>query len=166
MVVGAQGNYVTDEDDEKRSEYEQQVTQWDFTGREIQTLIEGLLDEPEETAPIIILTTDEGPNPADMVTSAPDIVWTKATDEQLDQKFTIFAAYRLPGVDETCLYPGMSSVNTFRVVLDLYFDARLPLLPDRNYSHRDKSHPSDLTEITDRLPPSSAGSDTERACPP
>jgi hypothetical protein len=165
-VVDAEGRYVTDADDRERAEYEQQVTQWDFVSREMKTLIEGLLDEPEETAPIIILTTDEGPNPADMVTSGPDIVWSKATDEQLDQKFTIFAAYRLPGVNETCLYPGMSSVNTFRVVLDLYFDAGLPLLPDRNYSHRDKSHPSDLTEITDRLPPSSAGSDTDRACPP
>ena len=165
-VVDANGGYVTDEDDSRRPEREQQATQWDFVSREMRRLIEGLLEEPEETAPIIILTTDEGPNPSDMPMSGPNIAWSEATDEQLDQKFTIFAAYRLPGVDQTCLYPGMSSVNTFRVVFDLYFDANLPVLPDRNYIHRDRDHPYDLTDVTDRLPPSSAGSDIERDCPP
>jgi hypothetical protein len=165
-VVDAEGNYVTDEEDAARSAQERHATQWAFVSREMRSLIEGLLDEPEETAPIIILTTDEGPNPSDMPTSGPNIEWYEATDQQLDQKFTIFGAYRLPGMTETCLYPGMSSVNTFRVVFDLYFDAGLPLLPDRNYIHRDKDHPYDLTEVTDRLPASSVGSDTETTCAP
>ena len=73
------------------------------------------------------------------------VVW------QLDQKFSIFAAYYLPGVDASELYPTMSSVNTFRLILDLYFDADLPLLPDRAWIHRDKHHPFDLTDVTDRL---------------
>ncbi|HEV2951157.1 MAG TPA: hypothetical protein VGZ51_03545, partial [Actinomycetota bacterium] len=172
-VVDAEGRYVTDEAATERSLAERQEDQWAFVDREMRSLIAGLLEGPEETRPIIILTTDEGPNPDVMPMiefNDPgsgcncDIDWSRATDEHLDEKFSIFAAYYLPGVAETCLYPGMSSVNTFRVVFDLYFDAEMPLLPDRNYIHRDRSHPYDLSDVTDRLPPSSAGSETSTPC--
>jgi hypothetical protein len=56
-------------------------------------------------------------------------------------------------VSDSGLYPGLSSVNSFRLVFNHYFDADLPLLPDRNYIHRDKHHPYVLTDVTDRLPP-------------
>ena len=45
----------------------------------------------------------------------------------------------------------MSSVNAFRLVFDLYFDADLPLLPDRAWIHSDKHHPFNLTDVTERL---------------
>lgn len=163
-VVDAEGGYVTEQADEGRSFPERYRTQWSFVHRQMTSLIQGLLDKPEETRPIIILTTDEGPNPRDMPETENNIDWASATDAQLDQKFAIFAAYYLPGVSNTCMYAGMSSVNTFRLVFDLYFDANLPLLPDRNYIHRDRRHPYDLTEITDRLPSSSAGSATPTNC--
>lgn len=163
-VVDGEGRYVTEEADNGRSFPERYRAQWSFVHREMTTLIQGLLDEPEETRPIIILTTDEGPNPRDMPETENNIDWASATDAQLDQKFAIFAAYYLPGASNTCMYAGMSSVNTFRLVFDLYFDANLPLLPDRNYIHRDRRHPYDLTEITDRLPSSSAGSATQTSC--
>lgn len=164
-VVDADGRYVTEEADEGRSFPERYRPQWSFVHREMKSLIQGLLDEPEETRPIIILTTDEGPNPRDMPETENNIDWASANDAQLDQKFAIFAAYYLPDVSNTCMYPGMSSVNTFRLVFDLYFDANVPLLPDRNYIHRDRRHPYDLTEITDRLPSSSVGSATPTSCP-
>jgi hypothetical protein len=47
--------------------------------------------------------------------------------------FSIFNALRLPGVPDTVLYDRLSPVNNFRVVLDRYFDAKLPLLQDRSY---------------------------------
>lgn len=164
-VVDADGRYVTKEVDEGRSWAERYRTQWSFVHREMTSLIQRLLDEPEEARPIIILTTDEGPNARDMPRTETNIDWSSANDAQLDQKFAIFAAYYLPGVSNTCMYAGMSSINTFRLVFDLYFDANLPLLPDRNYIHRDRDHPYDLTEITDRLPSSSAGSATPTSCP-
>jgi hypothetical protein len=163
-VVDAEGQYVTEEADDRRSFPERYQAQWSFVHREMTTLIQGLMDGPEETRPIIILTTDEGPNPRDMPETENNIDWANANDAQLDQKFGIFAAYYLPDVSNTCMYPGMSSVNTFRLVFDLYFDANLPLLPDRNYIHRDRRHPYDLTEVTDRLPSSSAGSASPTSC--
>lgn len=152
FVVDAEGRYVTARSDASRTAVEQYQTQWGFVDREMRSLIEGLLAGPEESRPIIILTTDEGPNPPNMPLIEGDIDWSKATDAQLDQKFSIFAAYYLPGVDASELYPGMSSVNSFRFVFDRYFDAGLGLLPDRSYIHQDKHHPYVLTDVTDRLP--------------
>jgi hypothetical protein len=163
-VVDDAGRYVTEEADEQRSFTERYRAQWSFVHREMKNLIQGLLEGPEESRPIVILTTDEGPNPRDMPETGNNIDWASATDAQLDQKFAIFAAYYLPGESDSCLYAGMSSVNTFRLVFDLYFEANLPLLPDRNYIHRDRRHPYDLTEVTDRLPNSSAGSATSTSC--
>jgi hypothetical protein len=40
-------------------------------------------------------------------------------------------------------------VNTFRAVLNLYFDAGLPLLEDRNYIFRSLDHLFDFTDVTD-----------------
>jgi hypothetical protein len=45
----------------------------------------------------------------------------------------------------------MSSVNTFRMLLDRYWGADLPLLEDRAWVSK-KAKPYDMTEITDRLP--------------
>jgi len=150
-VVDADGRYVPRDVDAGRTVAEQQATQWGFVGRELERIIDPLLAGPDAEDPIIVLTTDEGPNPDGMPTVGGDLAWGSATDAQLDQKFSIFAGYYLPGVDTSGLYPTMSSVNTFRLILDLYFDADLPLLPDRAWIHRDKHHPFDLTDVTDRL---------------
>jgi hypothetical protein len=42
-------------------------------------------------------------------------------------------AIRLPGAAPELLYPAMSPVNTFRVILNQYFGTSLGLLPDRSY---------------------------------
>lgn len=163
-VVDADGNYVSAEEDEARPPTERYRSQYAFVDREMRELIAALLDVPEEEQPIIILTPDHGPNTPGMREVEGDIDWEGASDGELDLKFSIFTAYHLPGVDDTCLYEGMSSVNQFRLVFDLYFDAGLPLLPDRSYLHRNRSHPYDLTDVTDRLPATGAGSDTETRC--
>ncbi len=64
--------------------------------------------------PVIILQSDHG-FPAD------------------DQKIKILDAFYLPGGDPSAIYPSISAVNTFRVVLDQYFNAGLGLLEDRSY---------------------------------
>ena len=50
------------------------------------------------------------------------------------EELAILNAYYLPGVDaEELLYPKISPVNTFRVILNAYFQENLPLLEDRSY---------------------------------
>ena len=59
----------------------------------------------------------------------------------------------LPGDGSPSPSTTLSSMNTFRLIFDRYFDADLPLLPDRSYTSAGKFRPYDMTEITDRLPP-------------
>jgi len=151
-VVDEDGAYVTAAADRRRTSLEQREAQWRVVDRSVRAMLEPLLSGPEETRPIIVLTTDEGPNPDGMPVVKGDIAWSRATDAQLDQKFSIFAAYYLPGSGAPGPGPTMSSVNAWRFVLDRYFDAGLGLLPDRSFIHQDKSHPYVLTDITDRLP--------------
>lgn len=152
FVVDEDGNYVSDGADRSRTLLEQHESQWRTVDRAVRGMLEPLLAGPEETRPIIVLTTDEGPNPDGMPIVKGDIAWSRATDAQLDQKFSIFAAYYLPGSDEPGPAPTMSSVNAWRFVLNRYFDAGFDLLPDRSFIHQDKSHPYVLTDVTDRLP--------------
>ena len=65
--------------------------------------------------PIIILQGDHGP-------------WLQPKDKL----FRILNAYYLPGRSDK-LYPGISPVNSFRLVFDEYFGGNYPLLEDRSY---------------------------------
>jgi hypothetical protein len=56
-------------------------------------------------------------------------------------------AYYFPGEAKKTLYPTLSPVNTFRLVLDDYFNGKYDLLPDINYASSDKK-PFDFTEIS------------------
>jgi hypothetical protein len=47
-------------------------------------------------------------------------------------QFKILNAYYLPGYNDL-LYPTISPVNTFRLVLDAYLGAKYPLLDDISY---------------------------------
>lgn len=44
--------------------------------------------------------------------------------------FDNFSALYFPDQDSSLLYPSISPVNNFRIVLNKYFDAALPLLKD------------------------------------
>lgn len=48
-------------------------------------------------------------------------------------KHKILNAYYLPDGNVDWLYPTITPVNTFRVILDEYFGEELPLLPDNIY---------------------------------
>ena len=49
----------------------------------------------------------------------------------LRERMSILNAYYFPGKKYQSLYSRISPVNSFRVILNDYFGAALPLLPDR-----------------------------------
>ena len=153
-IFARDGSFVSDEVERGRSRAESYGEQLRYLQTRIEALIDRLLDRSEADQPIIILQADEGPYP---VRYGRVFDWATATTDELETKYGIFNAMYLPGAEAPDVAPTLSSVNTFRLVFDEYFDADLPLLPDRSFTSADKLRPYDLTEITDRLPSLGAG---------
>ena len=95
------------------------VDQVRFVNKEILNVIDTLIKN-STVPPVIIIQGDHGP--------LPDLA------KEGSERMPILNAYSLPGVDmDTILYPSISPVNSFRVVLNSYFGQNLPLLEDQSY---------------------------------
>ncbi len=111
--INAQGKYTPE------SYARGYVGEVQFINREIQRTVQALI-ENSEVPPVVIIQGDHGP-------------WYQPPETVL----TILNAYYLPGHTDA-LYPSISPVNSFRVVLNEYFGADLPLLEDVNYNSPDR----------------------------
>ena len=153
FVFNSDGSFVPNEPIANEDEREGYVRQMEYTNRRILELVDRLLARPADERPVIILQADEGPFPTRYDANEWRFDWHTATTEELDEKFGILNAYHLPGVDpeEVGLYPSITPVNSFRVVLNAYFGTDLPLLPDRIFAHRSQQAFYDFFEVTDQL---------------
>jgi hypothetical protein len=132
-------------------------TQLAFTNARLAELVTSLLDRPEGERPIVILQADEGPYPAQYEAHPDDFDWSAATEAEVAEKFGILTAMYLPGPEGEAPLPAtMSPVNTFREVLGRYFEADLPVLPDRSFAST-QARPYDMVELTDRFVTSEDG---------
>jgi Sulfatase len=118
-----------------------------WVDQQIKQLVTSLQDRPAGQQPIIVLQADEGPYPGEPTE------WPANPDaNQLEMKFDIMNAYYLPGVSPTAVWPTITPVNTFRMILDEYFHAGLAHLPDREYTFADLSHHLyEFRDVTDRV---------------
>lgn len=82
--------------------------------------------ENSETPPVIILQGDHGVDP---------------------KRSFILNAYFLPEGKNDSVWQDISPVNTFRVILNEYFQGKYQILPDINYASKDKA-PYDYEIIT------------------
>ena len=87
------------------------VDQVIYINKQIENLVATIIAN-SSTQPIIIIQGDHGPTGASRAVRVSNL-----------------NALYLPG-HENMLYPTITPVNTFRVVLDAYFGQNLPLLPD------------------------------------
>jgi hypothetical protein len=107
--------------EEYRTGYAEQVTYIDkLLIQTVETLLEN-----SSSPPVIILQGDHGPGSS--------FDWDSVERSCLWERSAILNAYYLPGVDKSKLDPEISPVNTFRLILNEYFDADLDLLDDRSY---------------------------------
>jgi hypothetical protein len=143
-VFDRNGTYVEAEEERGRSFRRNYLDQLAFVNTKITELVERLLAGSDAEDPIVILQSDEGPG------EAPGN-WAKASPQTWRKKFPIFNAYHLPGILDANLYPSISPVNTFREVFNLYFDAGLPILPDRSFIYQDLRHLYKFTDVTSRV---------------
>jgi hypothetical protein len=153
-VFDADGSVVSDAVAARRSMAEGYEAQMTYLDTRIKEQVEALLARPEDEQPIIILAADEGPYPPryegdpDIAGGEADFDWSTATDDELRTKFGILHAMYLPGVPQEDIPGSFTEVNTFRLVFNEYFDADLPLLPNRILAPGPKR---ELVDIADRL---------------
>jgi hypothetical protein len=157
-TFASDGSFVPDELDAGRGQADAYQEQLTYLQTRIEGLLARLLARPEPERPIIVLQADEGPYPRDYARNTVTYDWATASTDELEIKFGILNAMYLPGEGAPEVPSTLSAVNTFRLIFGAYFDADLPLLPDRSYTSAGKFRPYDLTDITDRLPPPTPGS--------
>ena len=118
FILGPNGEAITDPAEVKALEadygtgYTNQVT---YLNSRFIPLLEGLINK-SEVPPVIILMGDHGPNYTD-----------------IGYHNTNLAALYLPGGGDEYLYPTITPVNYFRVVLTHYFGVEWELLEDISY---------------------------------
>ena len=86
-----------------------------YTNHKLEELVSGLLKKTEGKA-VIIIQSDHGVG---------DFDWSRKKDG-----FRNISAFYFPDKDYHLLYPKMSNVNTFRILLNKYMGQQLPLLKD------------------------------------
>jgi hypothetical protein len=100
-----------------------------------------------KTPPIIIIQGDHGPG------SRLNFGSLKKTLPV--ERFGILNAYYFPDQDYTRLYPSISPVNSFRVLLDQFFGENYALIPDQHY-YSPWNYPFDFVEVKDLSLPKSS----------
>ena len=117
---------AADVDPAHRSKYiEGYAGQVTYISRYLIGVVDDLLETGSDQPPIIIIQGDHGPKSG--------LNRASSTRSDLKEIFGILNAVYLPGLDYSPLYPSASPVNTFRIVLNEYFDGNFPLLPDDSY---------------------------------
>lgn len=122
------------------------INQLRFVSAKIRKSIDAIL-AASEREPVIILQSDHGPALYDTPEMAKGLI---PGQDYLQARFQILNAYHLPGEGGKGLYDSITPVNSFRLVLNHYFQAGLPLLPDKNYYSPDTGLFS-FTDMTGKL---------------
>jgi hypothetical protein len=148
IVFDQAGHYMSEDAVEAESPVKAYIDQLIYTNNQVEKVVNELLSRPVDQQPVIILQADEGPPVGGPTfwSQHPPAMW-------LERKFNLLNAYYFPGVAQTHLYPTITPVNSFRLVLNDYFNAGLPLLPDRAYTFKNLTHLYDFTDITKLVQP-------------
>lgn len=125
--------------------YAPYLQQVGFTNRMIAGLVDDLL-AASDVPPIIVIQSDHGYRYVG--TPLEQSLGPEGFDERV---VPILNAYYLPAGGSDALYPSITPVNSFRLILDTYFGSDLGLLPDKSY-YADRVRLYDLVELPDREP--------------
>lgn len=138
FVLDRNGKYVSLDVQSTRTRERNYLEQVMWLNNKLTDFVNRRLAVPGKQRPVIILQSDEGPYEGEPTR------WSQRPRlKVLYRKFFNLNAMYLPGVNATKsrLYPTMTNVNTFRLLFNVYFDARLPLLRDENFAFADlKKH--------------------------
>ncbi len=115
-----------------------------YANRLVEHMIDAILqNSPGE--PLIILQGDHGPGG--------HLDWQSLENSCIRERLSILNAYYLPGgktAEEVGLYPSITPVNSFRLLLDAYLGTDLGAMEDRSY-FAIWERPQNPVDVTDRL---------------
>lgn len=117
------------------------LAQLAYVNTRVLGVLNSILARPSREA-VVILQSDHGPGSL--------LDWEDASAGEISERFGILNAYRLPGNGSAALYPAITPVNTFRIVLDTYLGTEYPLTADTSYFSA-WSRPFELLDVTDGL---------------
>ena len=129
---GWDGNYFGGSPEEYKRSYEQQIK---YITVLLQETITRILSS-SDIQPIIILQSDHGPG---LLTN-----FRTSSETCLKERTSIINAYYFPDKDYGYLYESITPVNTFRVILNQYFNQDLSLLEDKIFFMPNE-------DVTDRI---------------
>jgi len=151
-VFDADGSFMNRAQVEAQGQPESYRRQLTYANSRMLRLVDRIIAGSGSDA-IIMIQADEGPFPARYRADEWGFEWRDASDAELEEKFGILYAMRVPGADLEAagFHDAITPVNTFRLIFNTRFGTDLPLLPDRTWAHVDLYHFYDFFEITDRL---------------
>ncbi len=131
-------------------EYRLYLDQMTYLNKLVEKTVDKILAR-SSTPPIIIIQADHGDGFDMSFQDGKAVPDPKETRERYITDWTsIFNAYYFPRGKSKALYPTITPVNSFRVMLNEYFGARYRLLPDESYIRTDlvRSAARDLEQVS------------------
>lgn len=118
------------------------IGQLQFVNKKLTHLIDKILAE-SKNPPIIIIQGDHG--------SCSELKNHKGfEDNDFKERFSILNAYYFPDQDYSMLYDSISPINSFKVVMNKYFDGEYEMDEDKAL-FSDWEHPYELFDVTDSI---------------
>jgi len=118
------------------------INQLEFVNIKLQQTIDSILTK-SKSPPVIILIADHGPG---MLTD-----FTSSENTCLEERFAIFAALYLPGLEGNSIPNDITPVNLFRIIFNEYFSTELPLLENASYYYKDTVYIYRVEDISQDL---------------
>ena len=113
-----------------------------FANKKITQIVDELLADTENS-PVIIIQGDHGFGIEQGIGNPND---------DIEQQMSIFSAHYLPEIEENFPDDIFTSVNTFRIIFNSYFDTDYDLLENKIY-FTDDNDPDFFIDVTDVLIP-------------
>jgi len=118
------------------------IGQVEYVNAHMQVVLDKILKQ-SKTPPIIIIQADHG--------SAMLADFESADNTCIQERFSPFAAYYLPGVSADVIPSDLTNVNIFRIVLNQYFEAGFPILENRQYYYNGRLTIFQTVDVTSRV---------------
>lgn len=120
------------------------IKQLQFVNKKTLELIDKIFENSKEP-PIIIIQSDHG---SEFPVDATDL-------QKMNEKMHNFNAYYLPDGGESILYDGITSVNSFRLIFNYYFNGDYEILEDKSFWNEpslfeEKGYP-EFIDVTEKL---------------